>query len=179
MRLTRKSSMIICRAAWLLFIIIYALLGRWNVVIFHAPVFILSLPLVWLGIRDDHYWTLDALMCLLMFGSLFVTWTDSWPDYHSAFSYDKLFHAAGGAWLAGFWAVATRKSTKAWLFYSGIVIFALAIGGAWEVFEWVLSTLPAGYNTISTGLADSMLDMVADTVGAAAVAGVLWHRRYV
>ena len=171
--------MIIARSAWLAYILLFAIMGQWAVVIFHTPIFLLSLPVVWLGTKDDHYWSLDGWMCLLMMAALTVTLTTEWPDYYTPFGFDKLFHMAGGAWLAGFWAVSTRRHVKStWLFYAGIVVFALAIGGAWEVFEWALSLLPEGLGTRSSGLTDSMIDIIADTLGAMLVAGILYYRRY-
>jgi uncharacterized membrane protein YjdF len=174
-----KRAFLIFRATWLLTLIISAAIGEWSWVVFHGIVFIVTLPLVWLGRRDDHHYVLDALFSAMMITALAISAFTIWPDYATNVGYDKIFHMAGGAWLAGFAAVILRKRiTDQAVFYIGIVTFALAIGGAWEVFEWVLSLLPQAYATQSPGMADAMLDLVADTLGAAIVAAILKLRRY-
>lgn len=154
-----------------------AVIGRWDVVTMYLSVFIITLPLLWLA-RADYY-ALDAGAMLLFLLAFIITFTIGWPDHYHLLTYDKLLHAAGGAWLAWFAAVLLRKRIKDKVaFYIAIVSVAIAIGGLWEVFEWILSLLPQPLHSPSTGHADSMMDLIADSAGAGAAAVVLYLRRY-
>ncbi len=54
------------------------------------------------------------------------------------------------------------------------IVFALAIGAGWEFFEWIFFKLNAAM--MPTTYDDSMLDLVADTLGAVIVATVTVFR---
>jgi uncharacterized membrane protein YjdF len=172
------------RALYLAGIIFFAARGDWGTALFHSIIFAASLFVPLLGRRDERFYRFDSLIMLVFILALVWSYFGLWPEAQSllaaALGFDKIFHMAGGACLALFAALYLRTRVKdPVLFYAGIILFALALGGLWEIFEWAASILPAPLTVPSSGYADSMLDMVADTLGAAIAALVLGLRRYV
>ena len=171
---------IMLRIAWLALLIYgFAAQGA-AILLFHALPFIGSAFLLWLGTRDREYHTLDALVGATFAAAiavqLFMTWQTP-----GVLAFDKVFHALGGMCLAWFAAILYKPHVdRRWVAALAIMTFALAAGAAWEVFEWVMSLLPAPYAWPFNpkGLADSFGDLIADGAGAAIITAVeLWRRR--
>ncbi|NTW92012.1 MAG: DUF2238 domain-containing protein [Methanoregulaceae archaeon] len=65
-----------------------------------------------------------------------------------------------------------------WQIFFFIVIFTMAIGAFWEIYEYLLDTFFASYLTkpLQHGLDDTMIDMISDLVGALVVASLgTWY----
>jgi uncharacterized membrane protein YjdF len=178
-----RNIMFAMRAIYAGAIIFLAITGHWSAVLFHGILFLGSLFIPWLGRKDADFYMLDIIVALTFVLSIIPSYYGAWPVpktiAESLVSFDKIFHMAGGAGLAMFAAILLRKKTSdPWVFYVGIVVFALALGGAWEVLEWIFSLLPPPWGSGTTGYADSMLDLVADTLGATILAGILLLKKY-
>lgn len=172
-------AMVLMRTLMVLLMAYYAIKGEFAVLAMYIPLLLITLPLVWLGRKDERYYWLDFAIMAVFLGALAVYAFIGWPEQHTMLTHDKILHAAGGAWAAALAAVGFRRRIPDRLaFYTFIIAAAVAVGAFWEVFEWVLSLLPAPLYIESTGLADSMMDLIADTAGAAAVAVFLAFRRY-
>jgi len=173
--------MLVMRAIYLAGIVSFAVMGRWNAVLFNGVVFLGSLIIPYLGQKDERYRWLDVLVVLTFSLSLLPTYLDAWytpqSDLAKLFTIDKLYHMVGGACLGIFGMITFSKKVDEKLLFLIVVMFALSVGAAWEVFEWILSILPAPLHSTSSGYADSMIDLVADTIGATIVAIVMMYRR--
>jgi uncharacterized membrane protein YjdF len=171
------------RVIYLIGICIFAFLGRWDTIVLHSSVFIGSLFVPWMARKDERFAWFDCGIVLLFSLSLILEYT-GWSIqtnslWATVFSIDKLFHMTAGACLAIFaMLVLRRRTSDPLLTYAGIIIFALAVGGLWEIFEWVASILPQPFTVPSSGYTDTILDMVADTIGAIIVATMFSIRRY-
>jgi uncharacterized membrane protein YjdF len=180
----RKALMLALRGMYAAGILLFALQQNWGAVLFNVLIFVGSLVILYAARYDEDYYVVDALAMLTFTIALLPSYFDVWPEPTSIkamlLGFDKIFHAAGGACLAMFAAILLRdKIPDRRILYGGIIIFALALGGAWEVLEWLLSVLPEPFTTGSSGYADSMLDMVADTLGATILLLALRLRRYI
>jgi hypothetical protein len=158
--------------------------GRdWANLLFYGAIFVGSLVVPLLGRFDPEYYRLDIFVVFVFaMGPLFTSFS-FWPEPDNIqtllFGKDKPLHIAGGACLAMFAAIGLRTHIpSARIFYVLIVISALALGGAWEIFEWLTSVLSRPFRLQSAGYEDSMLDMVADTLGAVIAAAALKARGY-
>ncbi len=161
-------------------LIIYAAIqSQWNVVLFNTAILIGSSFVLWLGKIRNDYAILDALITTTFAATLIITLFMTWQT-PGTLAFDKIFHALGGMCLAWFAAILYRDQIKSnWFYALAIITFALALGAAWEVFEWLLSLLPAPYATPfnPAGLADSFGDLIADTIGAVIVVVAILSRR--
>ena len=129
--------------------------------------FLLTLVLPYLGKRDSDYYRVDSMFSILFLVSLLFSFYQAWPDLFTWHSPDKAFHLLAGATIASLGMLLYKKripNTPAFL--ATVVLFSLAIGAGWEVFEYVISQLPSGLMVPSTGYEDSMMDLVADAIGA-------------
>lgn len=171
---TRTADFIL-RGVYLLIIAICFATGKpQHGVAFLAP-FIVTLPILLLCKEDESYHSVDAMFTGLFMAAMLMSYFDLWPATSSAFSIDKPFHIIAGACLANLARVYLKKRVNdKRAYYLMIIAAALAVGGAWEVFEWTLSKLPAPYTTPSTGYDDTMMDLIADTIGAIIIAGYAW-----
>lgn len=173
-------SMVALRIILIALIIVFLARREWNIAAMYMPIFLVTLPLVWLGWKDEEYAWLDAGIMTIFILALLNTLFLSWPDYHTLYSYDKAFHAAGGAWVAALAAVVLRSHIRHRVaLFACVIAFAVAVGAFWEVFEWVLALLPEPFAVPNTGLADAMADILADTAGALLLSAGLALRRYI
>ncbi|MEK6874368.1 MAG: hypothetical protein AABX52_01310 [Nanoarchaeota archaeon] len=162
-----KYTTILFRTIYLLLLAWYASNGMLNIVIVCLVPYLVTLPLLFFAKKNKAYYTLDTTIMLIFLINTSVFLTDYYDKEPYILGFDKLLHALSGAWLAGFAAVTTRKYiTNNTIFFIGMIIFAIAIGGTWEVFEWIFSLLPEGINIASKGYADSMQDIIAVSIGS-------------
>ena len=91
--------------------------------------------------------------------------------YESSIIYDKLMHSLGTGVIAGLGLLATNQySLRRQLGLPRTLIFLLVLGTAisagtlWEVFEFALDRTGLFY--AQRGLHDTMLDLIADAIGA-------------
>jgi len=170
---------IVLRIIWLA-LIIYAFVSEGAAMfLFNIIPFLGSAFLLWLGHKRDEYATLDALVSATFIATLIVGLYMTWQT-PGVLAFDKLFHMLGGMCLAWFAAILYKPHIdQRWMTAVAIITFALAVGAAWEVFEWVMSVVPAPYAWPFNpfGLADSFGDLIADTVGACIIAAVELRRR--
>lgn len=158
--------MLALRVAYALIILIAAAQQRWDAVMINAPVFIGSIFLPYLGRRDPRYYALDAY-CMAVFAVFALIPHSAWPMLREGelFGFDKLFHMAGGVGLGWFALLLYERHIRSRpVLAISILLAVLALGAAWEVFEWVLWLLEhpglAAHN-----LTDTILDLIADTLG--------------
>jgi hypothetical protein len=142
--------------------------------LFFGGVFVVLFVFSRVGKRNPWYAVIDGV--LLAF--FVLTWTVPGLEMESSvFGIDKLFHTAGGL-LLGFVGIALYR---AWIADDAAlaitaVVFALAVGAGWEFFEWMFYSVDPRF--MPTTYDDSMLDLVADTLGATIAAlAWLWSRR--
>jgi uncharacterized membrane protein YjdF len=151
--------------------------------LFYGAIFVGSLVIPLLGRLDREYYRLDVFaMSIFAMGPLFTSF-QFWPEPTDIqtllFGKDKPLHIAGGACLAMFAAISLRRYVSSSpVYYVLIVVVALALGAAWEIFEWLTSILPRPFRLQSAGYADTMIDMVADVIGASMAAVALRLRSY-
>jgi hypothetical protein len=101
--------------------------------------------------------------------------------YYKFWWWDVVLHTASGFLLGiiGFVALyvlnqtdrVRQTMTPAFICFFGIT-FAVTLGVAWEVFEFVADTIRPAWNMQSTetGVRDTMVDLIVDAVGAVIVA---------
>lgn len=89
--------------------------------------------------------------------------------------YDKVAHLISGITVSVLAFVAvllldrfSRLNLSRWMIVGFIIIFAMAMEGFWEIYEWLFDTF-LGTN-LQHGLDDTMLDMIFVLVGAVIVA---------
>lgn len=124
---------------------------------------------------------LDLLITLSLFLHTFMG--EGLDFYHRVWLYDKVLHVYGTAVIAMLAFLTTytlhytrkvRLSIPLIGFFT--VIFAMAVGGLWEIGEFSVDSL---FNThAQDGLADTMWDMINDLAGGfvIAVLGMLYVR---
>ena len=167
-----KPFTIIARAAWLVLIVWAAAIGAWATTLFHALLFLGSGFLPWLGRTKEEYLPLDTLVSLTFASSLFVSLFLSWDT--GLLGFDKVYHLLGGMCLAWFASIWFRGRLAGARYLAAIIGTAVALGTAWELLELAFAFLPAQFTVPFNplGWRDSALDLVADTLGACAVAWV-------
>ncbi|WP_333582566.1 hypothetical protein [Methanoculleus bourgensis] len=89
--------------------------------------------------------------------------------------YDKVAHLISGITVSVLAFVAvllldrfSRLNLSRWMIVGFIIIFAMAMEGFWEIYEWLFDTF-LGTN-LQHGLDDTMLDMIFVLIGAVIVA---------
>lgn len=136
-------------------------------------------------VQRNYRVTLPFELDLLITLSLFLhTFMGEWLNlYHRVWLYDKVLHVYGTAVIAMLAFLITytlhysrkvRLSIPLIGFFT--VIFAMAVGGLWEIGEFTVDSL---FNThAQDGLADTMWDMINDLAGGfvIAVLGMLYVR---
>lgn len=112
----------------------------------------------------------------------------SYQWYHKLWWIDIVMHASGGFWVAmvvayGYQLVAPQShvSMPRWLYFSSLLGIAMIIGVVWEWGEFVSDALffPTRFVfRMQLGLTDTMGDLLADLVGAAAYLGGRIYTRH-
>lgn len=94
--------------------------------------------------------------------------------------FDMPMHFAGGVWLAGvalWWRFFSGRFTvevsiKA--IFAWVIVGALGVGLAWEVYEAGVSYLTVGH---INDMLDTMSDLIFDTLGGLTVASLVWIKQ--
>ena len=163
------------RGVYLAILIVCFATGKPQHLLAFSGPFIVTLPLLFLAKKEEGYYSVDAMFTGLFIAAMLMSYFDMWPTASTAFTIDKAFHLLAGACLANFARIYfKKKANDRGAYYLMIISSALAVGAAWEVFEWTLSKLPAPYMTPSTGYDDTMMDLIADAIGALIVVGYAW-----
>jgi hypothetical protein len=125
-------------------------------------------------------WEVTFLIALTLFlhigGYSFFWYLNLYPYY------DKFAHLIASMTVAvlGFLAVLimmrirTGLSFERWEIFFFIVIFTLAFGAIWEIWEFIMDTLAGAYLTkpLQQGNTDTMLDLITDLAGGLIIAVV-------
>ncbi|MBV1868161.1 MAG: hypothetical protein KUG69_09685 [Marinosulfonomonas sp.] len=148
------------------------LLGRWSLGFVALATLVASMVPVLVARRFNVYVPLPFLsaIVLFIFASLFLG--EAFDFYERYWWWDVLLHggAAVGFGLVGFVFVfylfeGDRYAAPAWAIAFVSFCFAVAIGTGWELFEYTMDIV-FGMNMQKSGLDDTMLDLVADGIGA-------------
>jgi hypothetical protein len=162
------------RAVYLLLILLSAIQGRYSVTVFNGIIFLVTLIVPLLARRNERYYPFDCALMLLFILPMLLSF-GGYVMHATILGEDKIFHFAGGALLAWFGAITLRPYVKnIFIYVLGIICFAVTIGAWWEVYEWTLMVFKNDWMRLT--LTDSVLDIVADSLGAVAVAAVVWRR---
>jgi hypothetical protein len=132
-------------------------------------------------------WEVTFLIALTLFlhigGYSYHWYLDLYPYY------DKFAHLIASITVAllGFLAVliimraSTNLQFERWQLFFFIVIFTLAFGAIWEIWEFSMDTLAGAYLTkpLQQGNTDTMLDLIVDLAGGIiiAVLGTFYLKR--
>jgi hypothetical protein len=169
MRTRAATTLYILYAATVLFAFIR---GGWASFAFNSGVLVALTAVVILTYRNERYALLSCALTLLFLIPLFASLFFGYQMHSSILGEDKLFHAIGGALLAWFAFITLEDyMPNTFVLAASIIFFAAAVGGWWEVYEWMLAALRGRLAELT--LTDSMLDIVADTIGAFVCAAVL------
>ncbi len=169
-----RVSAILLRCLYFALIAVDLYQSRWLHLSLNALVFFVLLGLAYFERKDAKYYAVDTLL-LALFIAAWASPLVGVKLVSSVFGPDKLFHFSGGlllGWLAMlFYRDHISDRAVCWL---TAVLAALAVGAAWEVVEYVYFVIEP--STMLITLQDSMLDLVADTLGACvgAAAVLFW-----
>lgn len=164
-----------CRAGYLAIIVWQVLLGNVWFLAWGGTIYLVTAVMLYFAHNQERAYAVDAALMMLFSVAAVGGHILGFHFDTTIWGIDKVFHAIGGALLGWFALVAYRPHIKnrAALF-SVCVLFALALGAAWEGFEFAHMVLrgaaPAEYDRLL--FADTMLDLVADTTGAIILAGL-------
>lgn len=170
-----RTMMIIAKAAFFLLIMYSLIHGSINDVLFNSIVFLGSFIFTYLGTYDPEYYKIDAASNGLFALSSLLVITGLVTYNNPYFGFDKIMHFAAGviiAWL-GYTILKSHTTNRKMLLFNAIT-FAIAIGACWELFEFAFDNMPGSLRVVSLGYADSMLDILADTLGAMFFAAMLF-----
>jgi hypothetical protein len=168
--ISSRTTSLLIRVLYAALVVYAAVRGDHGAVIFHGAVFLGSL-VVW-AVPDRRVLWFDALLV----GLFAVTLLGGYFGFvmkSTIIGWDKLFHFLAGVALAGIAACSfprgalNRRDWSLTVFTLAFVVFA-----GWEVYEWFAFEF-IGRQGIMT-LTDSLLDFVADSLGAVLV---LWRFR--
>ena len=139
----------------------------------HLAIFFVTLPLAWLGRTDARYIAVDVFL-LGLTAVVPLLFHVGIPVESSYIGIDKLFHVLGGMGVAAFAVLYFRSRVQpGWTVFFVVLCTAVAVGAAWELAEWLLLLLRSVPDSTFSRLyvADTMLDLIADALGALLVAG--------
>lgn len=117
-----------------------------------------------------------VLASLHFLGMLSFYYTTTW--------YDSALHLAGGFWIGLIYLEWARIRNEKFILSEAevfkVILFALMIGLAWEVFEVVYDLTFAensGFLPLNGGLFDTAKDLILDMVGALIATFTIRHNR--
>lgn len=162
-----KTIGLAIRGVYLVIIAICIATGKPQHALAFSVPFLITLPIAFAARKDQNYAYADIMFMELFLFAMLLSYFDMWPATSTAYTLDKPFHILAGACLANLMRIyLLKKFNDRRAYYLCIIACTLAVGAGWEVFEWTLSKLPALYMTPSTGYDDTMMDLVADMIGA-------------
>lgn len=173
-------------AAWLLhaplpFFLVYALSdGDWRNIIGNALAIVVCFVPRWMEARSEHRFPAEGELVIGL--TLFVELLGRTFHLYERFSpYDTLAHALECGAITFFlvllvyaFLVEHDVDYDGWFIVVVGLGIGVAVGGAWEIFEWSIDLLfQAGYQA---GLQDTMIDLAFGAAGA--LAATLLAMRY-
>lgn len=177
---TSTKAMIVFRILYVILIGICIVVQRYDYAIMNIGVFLVTSILPFLAQKDSRYAWLDiyTVSVFITFIGLLVWTNDAIIANSGLIGVDKFFHAAGGAALAWFFMLFFEEGIPdKKLRALAVILGVLGIGAGWEVFEWVLAMLPGAASLLHSGLTDTMLDLVADTLGGMIAIGIILFKK--
>jgi hypothetical protein len=152
------------RVLYALLILVALFTGQYKTALFNTIIFIVTAVVLLLAKNDRRFYQLDCAVVLLFAIPLAATFF-GYVMKSSILGEDKIFHFMGGALLAWFAGLASRQYIRnEYVFFAAVICFAAAVGAFWEVYEWIFAL--HGTAIMQVALSDSMLDIIADTLGA-------------
>jgi len=148
------------------------ILGRWSMVLVSTLTLIVSLipSFVTERLHVKLPWPFFTGIVLFIFATLYLG--EAFDFYERYWWWDVLMHllSATGLGLAGFVFVfalfeGDRYAAPAWAIAFISLCFAITMGTAWEIFEYLTDMIFAT-NMQKSGLDDTMQDLMVDVVGA-------------
>ncbi|MEK6891292.1 MAG: hypothetical protein AABX03_04100 [Nanoarchaeota archaeon] len=125
----------------------------------------------------------EILTVVFIYASMFLGTVNNY--YEIFWWWDLLLHAGSAIALGlfGFTILyvlhrANRLNAKPFLIAIFAFSFALAVGGLWEIFEFIIDQT-LGWNMQGSGLRDTMGDLIVDSIGAfiASLLGYLYLKK--
>lgn len=173
--------------AWLLhiplpFYLLYAIAnGDWRNIVGNILAIIVALVPRWMESRSRFHFPAVGEFAISL--TLLVEMTGRTFHLYERFKhYDTFAHTLEIGAICGFLVLLLYAfffeydvDYDGWFIFVASVGFGLAIGGAWEIFEWIIDLLfDAGYQA---GLQDTMIDLTAGAIGAFLATFVARHYR--
>ncbi|HSH31060.1 MAG TPA: hypothetical protein VK963_00105 [Candidatus Saccharimonadales bacterium] len=176
-RIQMGISMVI-RAVLVVAIIQGAATGNWAVVFVSLLALVLTIvPLLWAG-RYNVKLPIDFELAIVLFiyAAIFL---GTVRGYYQRFWWWDAFLHTGSGFALGFigflilYLLYAQKKLQASPFLMAFFAwaFALALGAAWEIFEYSIDGL-FGTNMQRSGLPDTMADLIVDALGALFASGI-------
>lgn len=169
-----KTLMIISKVSFLSLILYACTISGWRSNLLDIAMFIATFFFTYLGTKNSQYYKVDAASnALFAFAALLVLFGLRYDN--PLLGFDKVLHFTAGfilAWSAHITFEKHVQGINKKIVFINLVSYAVAIGAFWEIIEFVFDKLPAPYQVISLGYTDTMLDLVADTLGAAVYASI-------
>jgi hypothetical protein len=162
-------------------LLLFVLRRNWENVFLTAIVILLTLVPAFLFRRYRVVIPAEFQLVATAFVFLSLFLGSALDFYYHFWWWDLVLHTASGFLLGiiGFLALFVLNQTDrlrpgmtpAFISFFGVT-FAVTLGVAWEIFEFVADTVRPGLNMQSTetGVRDTMVDLIVDTAGAVAVA---------
>ena len=177
-RLLYRATMIILFAS-LVFAGIYAIfVSNYLILLMSSLVGIIMLLPYFFKWKYKFYIPIEIelIVVLFIYATLFLG--DAWSFYARFWWWDILLHA-GSAIVFGFlgffllYSLYTQRKIQSRPFLLALFSFsfAVAMGVIWEIFEFYVDIL-LGWNMQKSGLVDTMLDLIVNTIGAFIASGI-------
>ncbi len=185
---TALRLMLFARAVYFLITLSMFLIGDWANAITNSILFVATLFVPYLGKENNNnnknknnnseFYLIDvAIMSIFSITELLEK--IGFFNYNNPYyGPDKILHFSAGFILAWFASIYLRPHIKnKFVQIITIISFTIAIGALWEIYEWAFSVLPPPFYIASAGYADTMMDILADTLGSLIIAGYIWRKR--
>lgn len=141
-------------------------------ILLYGGVWVIIAALAYLSRREPHAAVVDSILL----GFFIIAWLAPYIGIHmvsSVFGIDKVFHTTGGALLGLVGLTLGGRYIPDLRARAAVaVLFAIAVGSGWEVLEWFIHLAKPAI--MQTTYDDTMLDIIADAIGAMLAAG-LWY----
>jgi len=164
-------------------LVLFLLRRNWENVFLTSVVILITLVPAFLTRRYRIVIPLEFELVAVAFVFLSLFLGSALDFYYHFWWWDIVLHAASGYLLGiiGFVALFVLNQTDQirpamkprFICFFGVT-FAVTLGVAWEIFEFLADTIRPEWNmqTRETGVRDTMLDLIVDTAGAVVVAAM-------
>jgi hypothetical protein len=163
----------------LIVIILIASLLSGGVISIFIPALVLFLTLIPTIIERKYKVAIPWWLTFLIVLSLYIHLAGEYFEWYVTFYpyYDKIAHVIAGITVAliGFTSVLlldryTKNNFDRYMIILMIILFTMAFGAFWEIFEFTMDTFFA--TNLQHGNTDTMLDLLSDLLAAIIVAAI-------